>query len=417
MKRGLVVLLVHEEAVAIETPVLARYHPQLSGWLHGYGDQRGDGQGGRADRNRLSRVGGMDCDGCPGRRRLRATRASRAPAPLKPRHASFALQPTTHPRLRPLHQISTLYWLSTAALCLLDPSLHSLQLLNLAAVVFDLSFELQRLYLLVSNRPLLMVVILGVALGVEWLLERYEEEDNAASGTQRGGFARIGRSVGRVLLPGVMGVLIACVGWLLLSAVLLHPTALVAPAVQYIERRVGGSSACASISDCLLITGSTFQVRRSPLTPPPMLPRRSHAAPTPLPCHSHATLTLLSRCSHAAPTLPHVLRPPLAACCSLTPSRRRPCAAASRARRLRAHVAPMLGEDRLPAARQQRAALPALAGAREPVERGARGVQQLAPQQVDGVLLLRRTRRGHRQRLVVRVHGHPSPHPNPYPYP
>lgn len=188
-------------------------------------------------------------------------------------------------------------------LCLLDPSLHSLQLLNLAAVVFDLSFELQRLYLLVSNRPLLMVVILGVALGVEWLLERYEEEDNAASGTQRGGFARIGRSVGRVLLPGVMGVLIACVGWLLLSAVLLHPTALVAPAVQYIERRVGGSSACASISDCLLITGSTFQVRCSPLAPPshaPMpLPCRSHAAPTPLPHRSHAAATPPPRRSRA----------------------------------------------------------------------------------------------------------------------
>lgn len=169
--------------------------------------------------------------------------------------------PPHTPRLRPARQISTLYWLSTAVLCLVDPSLHSLQLLNLAAVVFDLSFELQRLYLLVSNRPLLMVVILGVALGVEWLLERYEEEDNAATGSQRGGFARIGRSVGRVLLPGVMGVLIACVGWLLLSAVLLHPTALVTPVIQYIERRVGGSSACASISDCLLITGSTFQVR------------------------------------------------------------------------------------------------------------------------------------------------------------
>ena len=169
---------------------------------------------------------------------------------------------------------------------MLDPSLHSLQLLNLAAVVFDLSFELQRLYLLVSNRPLLMVVILGVALGVEWLLERYEEEDNAASGTQRGGFARIGRSVGRVLLPGVMGVLIACVGWLLLSAVLLHPTALVAPAVQYIERRVGGSSACASISDCLLITGSTFQACCSPPAPPPL--PCSHAAPTPLPRRSRA---------------------------------------------------------------------------------------------------------------------------------
>ena len=197
--------------------------------------------------------------------------------------ARLVCSPAHHaPRLRPPRQISTLYWLSTAVLCLLDPSLHSLQLLNLAAVVFDLSFELQRLYLLVSNRPLLMVVILGVALGVEWLLERYEEEDNAASGTQRGGLARIGRSVGRVLLPGVMGVLIACVGWLLLSAVLLHPTALVAPAVQYIERRVGGSSACASISDCLLITGSTFQVRRSPLPPshaPTLLPRRSHAAP------------------------------------------------------------------------------------------------------------------------------------------
>jgi len=302
--------------------------------------------------------------------------------------ARLVCSPAHHaPRLRPPRQISTLYWLSTAVLCLLDPSLHSLQLLNLAAVVFDLSFELQRLYLLVSNRPLLMVVILGVALGVEWLLERYEEEDNAASGTQRGGFARIGRSVGRVLLPGVMGVLIACVGWLLLSAVLLHPTALVAPAVQYIERRVGGSSACASISDCLLITGSTFQACCSPPAPPPPhaptpLPRRSHAAPTPLP-----------RRSHAAPTpLPRVPRVPLAACCSLTPSRRRRCAAASRARRLRAHLATMLGEDRLPAARQQRAAVPALAGAREPVERGSRGVQQLAPQQVDGVLLLRCTR-------------------------
>ena len=73
--------------------------------------------------------------------------------------------------------VALLYWLSTAALCALDPSLHSLQLLNLAAVVYDLSFELHRLYILVSNRPLLMVVILGVALAVEWLLERYEEED------------------------------------------------------------------------------------------------------------------------------------------------------------------------------------------------------------------------------------------------
>ena len=232
------------------------------------------------------------------------------------RHGLLVLQPDSNlhmprllsspphtPRLRPARQISTLYWLSTAVLCLVDPSLHSLQLLNLAAVVFDLSFELQRLYLLVSNRPLLMVVILGVALGVEWLLERYEEEDNAATGSQRGGFARIGRSVGRVLLPGMMGVLIACVGWLLLSAVLLHPTALVTPVIQYIERRVGGSSACASISDCLLITGSTFQVRW-PLRPPPC----SRAAPA---CRARAACRVLQ--PHA---LPAACRPP----CSPTPS-------------------------------------------------------------------------------------------------
>ena len=61
-------------------------------------------------------------------------------------------------RVRPPRPVvALLYWLSTAALCALDPSLHSLQLLNLAAVVYDLSFELHRLYILVSNRPLLMV--------------------------------------------------------------------------------------------------------------------------------------------------------------------------------------------------------------------------------------------------------------------
>ena len=65
--------------------------------------------------------------------------------------------------------VALLYWLSTAALCALDPSLHSLQLLNLAAVVYDLSFELHRLYILVSNRPLLMVVILGAKAAAEAL--------------------------------------------------------------------------------------------------------------------------------------------------------------------------------------------------------------------------------------------------------
>ena len=78
------------------------------------------------------------------------------------------------------------YWLLTACLCTLDPSLQSLQLLNLAAVVYDLSFELHRLYALVSNRPLLMVVILVVSLLVEWLLERHEEEDAQPDTAPRG---------------------------------------------------------------------------------------------------------------------------------------------------------------------------------------------------------------------------------------
>ena len=159
--------------------------------------------------------------------------------------------------------VALLYWLSTAALCALDPSLHSLQLLNLAAVVYDLSFELHRLYILVSNRPLLMVVILGVALAVEWLLERYEEED-AAHNPQRGGLsgvARLGRSLGRVLLPAIMGVLIACVGWLLLTALLFHPAALAAPLVEQFDGIVGAHSACTSTSDCIFISGSTHQRR------------------------------------------------------------------------------------------------------------------------------------------------------------
>ena len=98
---------------------------------------------------------------------------------------SLAKPPFGQAQSPPRRQVSGLYWLSTAILCMLDPSLHSLQLLNLAAVVYDLSFELQRLYMLVSNRPLLMVVILAVALAVEWLLERYEEDDNSVS-TRRG---------------------------------------------------------------------------------------------------------------------------------------------------------------------------------------------------------------------------------------
>ena len=130
-------------------------------------------------------------------------------------------------------------------------------------MVYDLSFELHRLYILVSNRPLLMVVILGVALAVEWLLERYEEED-AAHNPQRGGLsgvARLGRSLGRVLLPAIMGVLIACVGWLLLTALLFHPAALAAPLVEQFDGIVGAHSACTSTSDCIFISGSTHQRR------------------------------------------------------------------------------------------------------------------------------------------------------------
>ena len=53
-----------------------------------------------------------------------------------------------------------------------------------------------------------------------------------------------------------------------------------------------------------------------------MLPRCSHAAPTPLPRRSHATPTPLPRCPHAALTL----HPRFRTCCA----RRLPLAAASR---------------------------------------------------------------------------------------
>ena len=159
--------------------------------------------------------------------------------------------------------LATLYFLATAALCAVDPSLHSLQLLNLAAVVYDLSFELHRLYMLVSNRPLLMVAIMIVALAVEWLLERYEAEDSNDERPRGalGGIARLGRSVGRMLLPAVMGVLIACVGWLVLTAALLHPSSFSAPLVEAVEQMLGSRYACVSPSDCIFVTGSHFQSR------------------------------------------------------------------------------------------------------------------------------------------------------------
>lgn len=53
------------------------------------------------------------------------------------------------------HGLSTaaIYWSLTAGASVADPSLHSLQMLNLAAVVYDLSFELHRLYELVHATP------------------------------------------------------------------------------------------------------------------------------------------------------------------------------------------------------------------------------------------------------------------------
>ena len=156
-----------------------------------------------------------------------------------------------------------LYFLATAALCAVDPSLHSLQLLNLAAVVYDLSFELHRLYMLVSNRPLLMVAIMIVALAVEWLLERYEAEDSNDERPRGalGGIAASAAPVGRMLLPAVMGVLIACVGWLVLTAALLHPSSFSAPLVEAVEQMLGSRYACVSPSDCIFVTGSHFQSR------------------------------------------------------------------------------------------------------------------------------------------------------------
>ncbi len=107
--------------------------------------------------------------------------------------------------------LSLAYLLAIACLWLVDHTLHSLQLLNLAAVVYDLSFELHRLYTLVSQRPLLMIAIMLAAIVVEYVLERYEAEDAADTPprTTLGNIGRLGRSVGRMLLPALMGVLSA----------------------------------------------------------------------------------------------------------------------------------------------------------------------------------------------------------------
>ena len=256
--------------------------------------------------------------------------------------------------------LCTLYFILTAAACAVDPSLHSLQLLNLAAVVYDLSFELHRLYMLVSNRPFLMVAVMMLALGVEWLLERYEAEDSNDE-RQRGpigALARLGRSVGRMLLPAVMGVLIACVGWLVLTAALLHPSSVSAPLVEAVEQ-VRGRNA---------LTAPTHEAAA-----------RARAAVLPggageLTCALVSLFFADARLS---------LRVRLSVGLHLRDWLSLPVA---RARRVRPLTAPLRRQARLPAARP-RGPLPPLSCAREPVERRAGPVRQLAAQQVDGALL------------------------------
>lgn len=58
-----------------------------------------------------------------------------------------------------------MYWALTAAVSVVDPSLHSLQMLNLVAVVYDLSFELHRLYLLVRVRAARVLCLVEAAGG------------------------------------------------------------------------------------------------------------------------------------------------------------------------------------------------------------------------------------------------------------
>ena len=156
-----------------------------------------------------------------------------------------------------------MYFLVTAGLCAADPSLHSVQLINLAAVVYDLSFELHRLYMLVNYRPFLMVAIVVAAFAIEWLLERYEADDSDAAMPRGviGGLARIGRSVGRMLLPAVMGVLISCVCWFFVMSALSHPTAFSAPLVEIMEHILGAKYGCTTTADCVYVSGSTYQMR------------------------------------------------------------------------------------------------------------------------------------------------------------
>ena len=70
--------------------------------------------------------------------------------------------------------------------------------------------------------------------------------------------ARLGRTVGRMLLPAVMGVLIACVGWLVLTAALLHPSSFSAPLVEAVEQMLGSRYACVSSSDCMRQSGTSL---------------------------------------------------------------------------------------------------------------------------------------------------------------
>ncbi len=157
------------------------------------------------------------------------------------------------------------YWMCTALLCVVDPTLHWLQLLNLGAVVYDLSFELHRMYLLVSSRPLLIGAVLCVAMVAEWALERYEEQDardDAPSRSPVAVAAKFSRSLVRQLMPALMGVLLAGIGWLMAAAFLSPSTFAVPLLEQFGELSTAMQyTQCSSISDCLLVTGSNHQTR------------------------------------------------------------------------------------------------------------------------------------------------------------
>lgn len=226
-----------------------------------------------------------------------------------------------------------LFGLSTGAAYSYDPSLQAMQFLNLGAVVYDVSFEVGRLYALVLTRPLLIAFVLITALFLEWILEKYEKYEESHQAILRrsheGGWSgmfytasKVGITLSQMLLPLVMGVLIACIAWLLLSSMVVErarsiellrvPTSeslmILARAIKLYGGRWVSSTfyqegmrkhlSCNAPSDCIYITGSAYQVLcehththahtlAPSVSPPDPLPPPPTPPPTPL--HHHPT--------------------------------------------------------------------------------------------------------------------------------